>query len=51
MEGAGQQRIVRAEDVAHMGITEVLRHAPYIYTQFRKLIRHIKSYRQILRSL
>lgn len=43
MESAGQQRIVRAEDVAHMGITEVLRHAPYIYGQYRKLIRAIRE--------
>jgi lipid-A-disaccharide synthase len=43
MEQAGQQRIVRAEDVAHMGITEVIRHAPYIYSQFQKLVRHIKE--------
>jgi lipid-A-disaccharide synthase len=38
MESAGQQRVVRAEDVAHMGITEVLRHAPFIYRQYRKLV-------------
>jgi lipid-A-disaccharide synthase len=38
MERAGQHRTVRAEDVAHMGITEVLRHAPYIYRQYRKLV-------------
>jgi lipid-A-disaccharide synthase len=45
MQQAGQRRIVRAEDVAHMGITEVLRHAPYIYSQYRKLIRSIESER------
>ena len=28
MERAGQQRIVRAEEVAVMGITEILRHVP-----------------------
>ena len=43
MQEAGQQRIVRAEDVAHMGITEVIRHAPYIYSQFQKLIQHIRK--------
>jgi lipid-A-disaccharide synthase len=43
MEQAGQHRVVRAEDVAHMGITEVLRHAPYIYSQYRKLIRAIRQ--------
>jgi lipid-A-disaccharide synthase len=41
MEAAGQQRIVRAEDVAHMGITEVLRHALYIHSQYRTLVRAI----------
>lgn len=45
MQEAGQQRIVRAEDVAHMGITEVIRHAPYIYSQFQKLVRHLKEMR------
>ena len=45
MQAAGQTRIVRAEDVAHMGITEVLRHAPYIYAQYRKLVRHIQQTR------
>jgi lipid-A-disaccharide synthase len=43
MEFAGQRRVVRAEDVAHMGITEVLRHAPYIYRQYRKLIGAIRA--------
>ena len=42
MEAAGQQRIVRAEDVAHMGLTEVLRHAFYIHSQYRALVRAIK---------
>jgi lipid-A-disaccharide synthase len=42
MEAAGQQRIVRAEDVAHMGITEVLRHAFYIHSQYRALVSAIK---------
>lgn len=43
METAGQTRIVRAEDVAHMGITEVLRHAPNIYRQYRRLVHHLRS--------
>jgi lipid-A-disaccharide synthase len=42
MEAAGQQRIVRAEDVAHMGLTEVLRHAFYIHSQYRALVAAIK---------
>ena len=45
MQAAGQQRIVRAEDVAHMGITEVLRHAPAIYAQYRRLVQHIRHTR------
>jgi lipid-A-disaccharide synthase len=43
MAAAGQTRIVRAEDVAHMGITEVIRHAPFIYRQYRKLVASIKA--------
>jgi lipid-A-disaccharide synthase len=45
MQQAGQTRIVRAEDVAHMGITEVIRHAPFIYAQYRKLVASIKRER------
>jgi lipid-A-disaccharide synthase len=43
MESAGQDRIVRAEDVAHMGITEVLRHAPRVYGSYRRLVASIKQ--------
>jgi lipid-A-disaccharide synthase len=43
MAAAGQRRVVRAEDVAHMGITEVLLHAPYIYRQYRRLVRAIEQ--------
>ena len=45
MEAAGLDRIVRAEDVAHMGITEVLRHAPRVYTSYRRLVASIKKRR------
>ncbi|HEX3572243.1 MAG TPA: lipid-A-disaccharide synthase [Acidobacteriaceae bacterium] len=45
MEAAGQDRVVRAEDVAHMGLTEVIRHAPYIYSQYRKLVGSIRRER------
>ncbi|HMG02775.1 MAG TPA: lipid-A-disaccharide synthase [Edaphobacter sp.] len=45
MEAAGQQRVVRAEDVAHMGITEVLRHAPRVYGSYKKLVASIKERR------
>jgi lipid-A-disaccharide synthase len=37
MEQLGLRRIVRAEDVAVMGITEVIAHMPHIYAQYRKL--------------
>lgn len=37
MEKLGMRRIVRAEDVAHMGITEVILHMPRIYREYRKL--------------
>lgn len=45
MEAAGQQRVVRAEDVAVMGVTEILRHVPRIYTLYRKLVRSIRQER------
>jgi lipid-A-disaccharide synthase len=45
MADAGLDRIVRAEDVAHMGFTEVVRHAPYIYAQYRKLVASIQHMR------
>src|SRR5215472_8639611 len=37
MEALGFRRIVRAEDVAVMGITEIIRHIPKIYGEYRKL--------------
>ncbi len=45
MEAAGQQRVVRAEDVAVMGVTEILRHVPKIYAKYRKLVRSIRRQR------
>jgi lipid-A-disaccharide synthase len=45
METAGLSRVVRAEDVAHMGITEVIRHMPYIYGEYRRLVASIKKHR------
>lgn len=41
METLGMRRIVRAEDVAVMGITEVVRHLPHIYGEYRRLKRSI----------
>jgi lipid-A-disaccharide synthase len=45
MQSAGLDRVVRAEDVAHMGITEVIRHMPYIYGKYRDLVAAIKHRR------
>ncbi|MGH9588996.1 MAG: lipid-A-disaccharide synthase, partial [Terracidiphilus sp.] len=45
MEAAGLERVVRAEDVAVMGLTEVLRHLPRVYGEYRKLKRSIRSRR------
>lgn len=42
MESAGCERIVRAEDIAVMGITEVIRHMPKIYRRYRELVRSIR---------
>ncbi len=39
MEAAGLRRIARAEDIAVMGITEIVRHIPRIYREYRKLRR------------
>ena len=43
MEAAGQRRVVRAEDVAVMGITEILRHVPRILQSYRALVRSIHA--------
>ena len=51
MAAQGFRPIVRAEDVAHMGITEVVRHAPYIYGQFQRLKRAITAERPALAIL
>jgi lipid-A-disaccharide synthase len=45
MEQAGQQRVVRAEDVAVMGVTEILRHIPHIYASYRRLVGSIRRER------
>src|ERR1700733_973011 len=51
MVAQGFRPVVRAEDVAHMGITEVVRHAPYIYGQFQRLKRAIAAERPALAVL
>ena len=45
MEAAGVERVVRSEDVAVMGFTEVVLHLPRIYREFRKLKRAIRARR------
>ena len=45
MEAAGLERVVRAEDVAVMGLTEVVRHLPRIYGEYRKLKQAIRMRR------
>jgi lipid-A-disaccharide synthase len=43
MESAGCERIVRAEEIAVMGITEVVLHMPRIYGEYRRLVRSIRA--------
>jgi lipid-A-disaccharide synthase len=45
MVAAGLARVVRSEDVAVMGITEVIRHLPGIYREFRKLKQAVRDRR------
>jgi lipid-A-disaccharide synthase len=45
MADAGLERIVRSEDMAVMGITEVVRHLPRIYREFHKLKRSVRERR------
>jgi lipid-A-disaccharide synthase len=45
MVAAGLERVVRSEDMAVMGITEVVRHLPRIYREFRKLKQAIRDRR------
>ena len=51
MAQAGQNRIVRAEDVAVMGVTEILSHLPRIYASYRKLVRSLHRERPALAVL
>jgi len=51
MAAAGLRRVVRAEDVAVMGITEVIRHMPYVYREYRKLKASLRAERPDLAIL
>jgi lipid-A-disaccharide synthase len=45
MLAAGVERVVRSEDMAVMGLTEVVLHLPRIYREFRKLKKAIRMRR------
>ena len=45
MEALGLRRIVRSEDMAVMGITEVIRHLPRIYREYRRLRQSVRTRR------
>jgi lipid-A-disaccharide synthase len=45
MESAGLEVVVRSEEMAVMGLTEVVRHLPRIYGEFRKLKRILRERR------
>ncbi len=45
MQAAGLERVVRSEDMAVMGLTEVVLHLPRIYREFRKLKQAIRARR------
>lgn len=45
MVSAGLERVVRSEDMAVMGLTEVIHHLPRIYREFRKLKAAIRDRR------
>jgi lipid-A-disaccharide synthase len=45
MAAAGLEQIVRAEDMAVMGLTEVIHHLPRIYREYRKLKQAIQERR------
>ena len=45
MEAAGVECVVRSEEMAVMGLTEVVRHLPHIWCEFRKLKRTIRERR------
>jgi lipid-A-disaccharide synthase len=51
MAGLGLRRVVRAEDVAVMGITEVILHMPHIYREYRKLKASLREERPDLAIL
>ena len=51
MAAAGVECVVRSEDVAVMGFTEIVKHLPRIYREFRRLKRAIRQRRPALAVL
>jgi lipid-A-disaccharide synthase len=51
MEAAGVERLVRAEDMAVMGFTEVVLHLPRIYREFQRLKKGIRARRPVVAVL
>jgi lipid-A-disaccharide synthase len=51
MAAAGLRRVVRAEDVAVMGITEVILHMPHVYREYRRLKASLRAERPDLAIL
>jgi lipid-A-disaccharide synthase len=51
MAAAGMRRVVRAEDVAEMGITEVILHMPKVYREYRRLKASLRTERPDLAIL
>jgi lipid-A-disaccharide synthase len=51
MASLGLRRVVRAEDVAVMGITEVILHMPHIYREYRRLKASLRAERPDLAIL
>ncbi len=45
MEAAGLERVVHSEDMAVMGLTEIVKHLPRIYSEYRKLKKAIRTRR------
>ena len=51
MVKAGLRQIVRSEDMAVMGITEVIQHLPRIYREYQKLKSAIRTHRPVIAVL
>jgi lipid-A-disaccharide synthase len=45
MEAAGLERVVHSEDMAVMGLTEIVLHLPRIFREYRKLMKAIRARR------